>query len=244
MSKRGMNILVERKLLPVLTEVEDTDEDVDGKADNYSDLHIFRSPVYIMYNSKETTKLDSKSRKCLFFGYVDRVKGYHLWDPIAHKVVASRDFVLMEYKIQENSSRVLESCSRLEKGTILDNMLLCTEYEIHPILRISDESALVVEIKFTWSLGFGLVEPVEARISLIMFVFSSCLFVDSAMNLVSDSFNVYLQSGYEEFLLLRWLRRDFHQVLARNCSSPLFSLPYEQLQLRTWEKLEALLDLE
>ncbi|GKA94641.1 hypothetical protein Tco_0816679 [Tanacetum coccineum] len=43
-------------------------------------------------------------------------------------------------------------------------MLLCckpdTAYGLLPIRRISDESALVVEIDFTWSLGFGSVELV------------------------------------------------------------------------------------
>ncbi|GJX03376.1 hypothetical protein Tco_0189292 [Tanacetum coccineum] len=98
-------------------------------------------------------------------------------------------------------------------------MLLCCEpdtaYGLHLIRRISDESTLVVEIDFTRSIGFGSVKPgrppiplsstsVEARISLIMLEFSSCLFVDSAMNLVGDSSNVCLRSGYEEFLLLDW----------------------------------------
>ncbi|GJV88835.1 gag-pol polyprotein [Tanacetum coccineum] len=55
-----------------------------------------------MYNSQETTKPDPKSRKCLFLGYADGVKGYRLWDPTAHKVVVSRDVVFMEDKIQEN----------------------------------------------------------------------------------------------------------------------------------------------
>ncbi|GJZ19365.1 retrovirus-related pol polyprotein from transposon TNT 1-94 [Tanacetum coccineum] len=73
-----------------------------GKPVNYSDLHIIESPVYVVYNTQETTKLDPKSRKCLFLGYVDGVKGYHLWDPTAHKVVVSRDVVFMENKIQEN----------------------------------------------------------------------------------------------------------------------------------------------
>ncbi|GJR91241.1 retrovirus-related pol polyprotein from transposon TNT 1-94 [Tanacetum coccineum] len=73
-----------------------------GKPVNYSDLHIFGSPVYVMYNTQETTKLDPKSRKCLFLGYADGVKGYRLWDPTAHKVVVSRDVVFMEDKIQEN----------------------------------------------------------------------------------------------------------------------------------------------
>nr|GEV67512.1 Gag-Pol polyprotein [Tanacetum cinerariifolium] len=55
-----------------------------------------------MYNSQETRKLDLKSRKCLFLGYDDGVKGYRLWDHTAYKVVFSRDIVFMEDKIQEN----------------------------------------------------------------------------------------------------------------------------------------------
>lgn len=37
-------------------------------------------------------------RKCLFLGYADRVKGYCLWDPTAHKVIISRDMVFVEDK--------------------------------------------------------------------------------------------------------------------------------------------------
>ncbi|GJU32733.1 retrovirus-related pol polyprotein from transposon TNT 1-94 [Tanacetum coccineum] len=57
-----------------------------GKPINYSDLHIFGSPVYVMYNTQETTKLDPKSKKCLFLRYADGVKGYRLWDPTSHKM--------------------------------------------------------------------------------------------------------------------------------------------------------------
>ncbi|GJR47308.1 gag-pol polyprotein [Tanacetum coccineum] len=63
---------------------------------------MFGSLVYVMYNSQETTKLDSKSIKCLFLGYAGGVKGYRLWDLTAHKVVVSRVVVFMEDKIQEN----------------------------------------------------------------------------------------------------------------------------------------------
>ncbi|GJR23604.1 hypothetical protein Tco_0972131 [Tanacetum coccineum] len=49
-------------------------------------------------------------------------------------------------------------------------MLLCCEpamaYGLHLIRRISDESALVVKIDFTWSLGFGSVEPGRPPIPL------------------------------------------------------------------------------
>nr|GEV62917.1 hypothetical protein [Tanacetum cinerariifolium] len=97
-------------------------------------------------------------------------------------------------------------CSRLGEGTVLEIMLMCcmpdTTYGPHLIWRISEKSALVVEIDLTWSLGFVYVE-LEAQISLIMFEFSSCPLADSAINLVSDSSSLGLRSGYEEFSLIQ-----------------------------------------
>ncbi|KAE8705938.1 hypothetical protein F3Y22_tig00110415pilonHSYRG00197 [Hibiscus syriacus] len=71
-----------------------------GKPADYSNLHVFGSIVYVMYNSQEISKLDPKSRKCKFLGYADRVKGYHLWDPTARKVIISRDVIFVEDKLQ------------------------------------------------------------------------------------------------------------------------------------------------
>ncbi|KAH9705857.1 hypothetical protein KPL70_012031 [Citrus sinensis] len=48
-----------------------------GKTADYSYLHAFGCPVYVMYNAQERTKLDPKSRRCIFLGYADGVKGYH-----------------------------------------------------------------------------------------------------------------------------------------------------------------------
>nr|GEW86576.1 RNA-directed DNA polymerase [Tanacetum cinerariifolium] len=75
----------------------------------------------------------------------------------------------------------------LELGnkTVLEDGLLYsvsdTAYGLDPIRRITDESALVVLIDDPL---FLIAASVEARISLIMFKFSSFLFADSAMNLV------------------------------------------------------------
>ena len=71
-----------------------------GKLADYSSLHVFRCPVYVMYNSQERTKLDPKSKKCIFLGYANRVKGYRLWDPIAHKVLVCRDMIFLENELQ------------------------------------------------------------------------------------------------------------------------------------------------
>ena len=49
-----------------------------SKPTNFSSLHIFGCPTYVMYNGQERIKLDTKSRKCIFLGYTDGVKGYHL----------------------------------------------------------------------------------------------------------------------------------------------------------------------
>ncbi|KAH9751779.1 Integrase catalytic domain-containing protein [Citrus sinensis] len=45
-----------------------------GKPTDYSYLHAFGCPVYVMYNAQERTKLDAKSRRCIFLGYADGVK--------------------------------------------------------------------------------------------------------------------------------------------------------------------------
>ncbi|KAH9651797.1 Integrase catalytic domain-containing protein [Citrus sinensis] len=71
-----------------------------GKPADYSYLHAFGCPVYVMYNAQERTKLDAKSVRCIFLGYADGVKGYRLWDPTAHKIVISRDVIFVEDQLQ------------------------------------------------------------------------------------------------------------------------------------------------
>ena len=77
-----------------------------GKPADYSNLHSFGCPVYVMYNAQERTKLDPKSRRCIFLGYADGVKGYRLWDPTAHKVVISRDVIFVEDQLQKEEDNV------------------------------------------------------------------------------------------------------------------------------------------
>ncbi|GJT08070.1 retrovirus-related pol polyprotein from transposon TNT 1-94 [Tanacetum coccineum] len=86
--KTGMKIHVERKLIPGPTknwftlmcgkhQFSPWEEQIElktpiklwtGKPVNYSDFHIFGSPMYVMSNSQETTKLDLKSKKMLVLG--------------------------------------------------------------------------------------------------------------------------------------------------------------------------------
>ncbi|GJV68091.1 hypothetical protein Tco_1483600 [Tanacetum coccineum] len=105
-----------------------------------------------------------------------------------------RDIVILKY-VQDD-----KVYSRLGKGTVSENMLLCcgtdTAYGPDSIWCISDKSALAVEIYLTWSL--------RSLNFLMMFEFSLCLLADSAINLDNDSSIVSLRAGYEEFPLLRW----------------------------------------
>ena len=70
------------------------------KPADYCYLHALGCPVYVMYNAQERTKLDPKSRKCIFLGYDDGVKRYRLWDPTAHKIVISKDVIFVEDQLQ------------------------------------------------------------------------------------------------------------------------------------------------
>ena len=81
-----------------------------GKPAEYSTLHVFGCPVYVMYNSQERSKLDPKSRKCIFLGYADDVKGYRLWDPTARKLIVSRDVIFAENELQ--SEQKIDSTSK------------------------------------------------------------------------------------------------------------------------------------
>ena len=47
-------------------------------------------------SSDVRSKLDPKSKKYIFLGYVKGVKGYKFWDPVAKKIVISRDVLFDE----------------------------------------------------------------------------------------------------------------------------------------------------
>ncbi|KAK3020800.1 hypothetical protein RJ639_047756 [Escallonia herrerae] len=63
---------------------------------NFSAMRIFGCPAYVHLRNKERSKLDPKSKECIFLGYEEGVKGYRLWDPVAKKRVISRDVVFNE----------------------------------------------------------------------------------------------------------------------------------------------------
>ena len=86
-----------------------TEEVWTGKLIDLGNLKIFGCPAYVHISSDERSKLDPKSKKYIFIGYVKGVKGYKFWDPVAKKIVINRDAVFDEQFIlqQKDKSHVL-----------------------------------------------------------------------------------------------------------------------------------------
>ncbi|KAE8707195.1 putative ribonuclease H protein [Hibiscus syriacus] len=62
----------------------------------FDHLQIFGCPAYVHVPADERSKLDAKSEESIFLGYKTGVKGFKFWDPIAKKIVISRDVVFDE----------------------------------------------------------------------------------------------------------------------------------------------------
>ena len=67
-----------------------------GQEVDYSLMRIFECSTYVHILSEDRSKLDPKPKKCIFLGYEKGVRGYKLQDPVAQKVVISRDVVFDE----------------------------------------------------------------------------------------------------------------------------------------------------
>ena len=63
---------------------------------DYSNLKFFGCEAYALTPKNQRSKLDPKSKKCIFVGYDDVTKGYRLWDPSARKIVIGRDVTFDE----------------------------------------------------------------------------------------------------------------------------------------------------
>jgi hypothetical protein len=67
-----------------------------GKEVSYDHLKVFGCKAFVHIPQDERSKLDSKTRQCIFLGYGGDQFSYNLFDPIARKVVRSRDVVFVE----------------------------------------------------------------------------------------------------------------------------------------------------
>ena len=59
-------------------------------------LRIFGSKAYAHIPKADRKKLDPKAMKCIFVGYGTEYKPYKLYNPVTHKVFASKDVIFHE----------------------------------------------------------------------------------------------------------------------------------------------------
>ena len=67
-----------------------------GKKVNYSFLRTFDCEAFVHIDKDNKTKLEAKSKKCTFIGYIINDFGYRLYDYENHKIIRSRDVVFNE----------------------------------------------------------------------------------------------------------------------------------------------------
>jgi hypothetical protein len=93
-----------------------------GQEVDYSFMRIFGCPAYVHISGEDRSKLDPKSKKCIFLGFKKGVKGYKLWDPVAQKVVISRDVVFDEKSMTKafkgEKSQAAESSNNIGRSTV------------------------------------------------------------------------------------------------------------------------------
>ena len=67
-----------------------------GRTVGLDHLRVFGCTAYVHIGAGEQSKLDARSCKAVFLGYLRGVKGYRLWDPLEKKVFISRDVTFDE----------------------------------------------------------------------------------------------------------------------------------------------------
>ena len=72
-----------------------------GNYISYQHLRLFGCLMYMRVAKDQRSKLQSKSKPCIFMGYSKDEFAYRLWDLVGKKVVWSHDIVFMEDKTIE-----------------------------------------------------------------------------------------------------------------------------------------------
>ena len=127
-----------------------------GRPVDYSSLKIFGCPAYVHVQSGERSKLDSKSRICVFLGFEKGVKGYRLWDPISKKTVTSRDVIFDEaFMLKQNEAETCDDSSQ-EKLTV--------EVEFDENSSPSDKGDVEIDLQQQQEKSYSIAKGGEKRV--------------------------------------------------------------------------------
>ena len=71
-------------------------------------MRIFGCEAYVHIPKEQRSKLDEKSFKCIFLGYVDNELGYRLWDIVKRKLTRSKDVIFNEDQMFKSVDKGVE----------------------------------------------------------------------------------------------------------------------------------------
>ncbi len=90
------------------------------KKHDVSNLRVFGCITYVHVPDNQRKKLGEKSRKSIFVGYPEGVKGFKLYDPVSRKFIRSRDVKFLEKNFHDfdvhnssNSDDRADDCNKL-----------------------------------------------------------------------------------------------------------------------------------
>ena len=91
-----------------------------GSPPDYHHLRSFDSACFVLLQSHEHNKLESRSRLCCFLSYGETQKGYRCYDPVSYHLHISRNVVFWEHRLFVELSYFRAS---LSSSSVLDLFL-------------------------------------------------------------------------------------------------------------------------
>ena len=90
-----------------------------GRDVSYDYLRVFGFKCFVHIPKDERSKLDAKSKQCIFIGYGQDDFGYRCYDPVGKKLIRRRDVVFIEDQTIEDIDKV-ETSSSSSDGDLVD----------------------------------------------------------------------------------------------------------------------------
>ena len=90
-----------------------------GKDVSYSHLRVFGCKAFVHVPKDERSKLDAKTRECIFISYGHDEFGYRFYDPVEKKLVRSCDVILVEDQTIEDIGKI-EKSESLSTDDVVD----------------------------------------------------------------------------------------------------------------------------
>nr|KYP53148.1 Retrovirus-related Pol polyprotein from transposon TNT 1-94 [Cajanus cajan] len=72
----------------------------------YAHLRVFSWKAFVHVSKDERSKLDAKTRQCIFIGYAEDEFGYKFYDPFENKLVIGHDMKFIEDQTIEDINKV------------------------------------------------------------------------------------------------------------------------------------------